>query len=83
MLLISTIAFIFLKLFSPENYYLFITFSVILRIFQGIASSAIQIAAYSFATNEMNKEKDTYIGYVEMACGVGDMIGPSIGGLVY
>jgi hypothetical protein len=31
----------------------------------------------------MVSEKDTYIGYVEMALGVGDMIGPSIGGFVY
>ncbi len=31
----------------------------------------------------MNKEKDKYIGYVEMALGVGDMMGPAIGGIVY
>lgn len=31
----------------------------------------------------MNYDKDRYIGYVEMALGVGDMIGPAIGSLVY
>lgn len=31
----------------------------------------------------MNFEKDKYIGYVEMALGIGDMIGPAIGGVVY
>jgi len=31
----------------------------------------------------MSYDKDTYIGYVEMALGVGDMIGPAIGGFVY
>eukprot|EP00347_Sterkiella_histriomuscorum_P013737 403363558 len=49
----------------------------------GMASAAIQICAYSFATNEMNHDKDTYIGYVEMALGVGDMIGPAIGSFMY
>ena len=31
----------------------------------------------------MSFDKDTYVGYVEMALGVGDMIGPAIGGVVY
>jgi MFS family permease len=31
----------------------------------------------------MSFEKDKYIGYVEMALGVGDMIGPAIGGFVF
>jgi predicted MFS family arabinose efflux permease len=31
----------------------------------------------------MSFDKDTYVGYVEMSLGVGDMIGPAIGGIVY
>jgi len=31
----------------------------------------------------MRYEKERYIGYVEMALGVGDMIGPAIGSLMY
>jgi predicted MFS family arabinose efflux permease len=31
----------------------------------------------------MNYDKDRYIGYVEMALGVGDMAGPAIGGFTY
>jgi predicted MFS family arabinose efflux permease len=31
----------------------------------------------------MGHDKDTYIGYVEMATGLGDMIGPAMGGIVY
>lgn len=77
----STFAFTFLAGF--KQYYMFLIGSILLRILQGAASAAIQICAYSFATNEMRKEKDRYIGYVEMALGVGDMIGPSIGGFVY
>jgi hypothetical protein len=31
----------------------------------------------------MVKEKDKYIGYVEIALGMGDMIGPAMAGLFY
>ena len=31
----------------------------------------------------MSSEKDKYIGYVEMSLGVGDMIGPAIGGFIF
>ncbi len=31
----------------------------------------------------MRYEKETYIGYVEMALGVGDMIGPAVGSFMY
>jgi MFS family permease len=31
----------------------------------------------------MNYDKDRYIGYVEQALGVGDMIGPALGGLIF
>jgi len=31
----------------------------------------------------MRKEKDLYIGYVEMALGIGDMLGPAISSVFY
>lgn len=31
----------------------------------------------------MSYDKDRYIGYVEMATGMGDMLGPAVGGLVF
>ncbi len=31
----------------------------------------------------MSDEKEIYIGYVEMALGIGDMIGPALSGLFY
>ncbi len=31
----------------------------------------------------MRDRKETYIGYVEMALGVGDVVGPAIGGLMF
>lgn len=62
---------------------MFFVLSLAFRVVQGTASAAIQICAYSFATNEMSHDRDTYIGYVEMALGVGDMIGPAIGSFIY
>lgn len=41
------------------------------------------MCGYSFATNEMSFDSDTYIGYVEISLGVGDMLGPALGGLAY
>ena len=81
LLFLSTVSFISLSLI--ENALTFYFLSIVFRVFQGIARAAIQICAYSFDTNEMNHDKDRYIGYVEMALGVGDMIGPAIGGVVY
>jgi predicted MFS family arabinose efflux permease len=31
----------------------------------------------------MSFDKDTYVGYVEMSLGIGDMMGPAIGGIVF
>lgn len=31
----------------------------------------------------MSEEKDKYIGYVEMSLGLGDMMGPAVGGFVF
>jgi MFS family permease len=31
----------------------------------------------------MSFDKDKYVGYVEMALGIGDMMGPFIGGVAY
>ena len=41
------------------------------------------MCGYSFATNDMNLDRDRYIGYVEVSLGVGDVIGPLIGGVAY
>lgn len=48
-----------------------------------MAGASIQICGYSYATNEMSLEKDVYIGYVEMALGIGDMVGPAMSGVLY
>lgn len=39
--------------------------------------------AYSYATNEMAKDKDKYIAYLETSSGIGDILGPAVGGFAF
>ncbi|CDW72728.1 permeases of the major facilitator superfamily [Stylonychia lemnae] len=82
-LFIATLAFTTLDFLGPTQDMTFFILSLIFRVIQGIASAAIQICAYSFATFEMNHDKDTYIGYVEMALGVGGILGPAIASFIF
>ena len=41
------------------------------------------MCGYSFATIEMSHNRDKHIGYVEISLGIGDMMGPSIGGIAF
>ncbi|CDW85626.1 permeases of the major facilitator superfamily [Stylonychia lemnae] len=82
-LLAGTLAFVTLTNLQTDDYLLFFWLSILFRVIQGASSSAIQICAYSFATNEMSDDKDRYIGYVEIATGLGDMVGPALGGFVF
>lgn len=40
-------------------------------------------AAYSFVTNEMAREMNKYIGYLETSMGFGNTFGPVLGGFAY
>ncbi len=96
LLLVSTFAFVSLpyltelggeiKTINNESYkngYWFFGLCIVFRIAQGMAGASIQICGYSYATNEMSHEKELYIGYVEIALGIGDMIGPALSGVFY
>jgi MFS family permease len=48
-----------------------------------VGAAIILTCAYSFGTIEMRHEKDKYIGYLETGSGIGDTLGPALGGLVY
>lgn len=61
----------------------FFILSILLRGIQGIGAAIIMSCSYSFGTNEMAKEKDKYIGYLETSLGAGDTLGPAFGGLTY
>lgn len=51
------------------------------RAVQGMADAFITTACYSMITIEFPKNTPTYIGYVEMALGLGMMLGPILGSI--
>lgn len=81
--LFSTLSFSFFDYLTPDQSGVFFWTSIVLRGMQGIGAAIIMTCAYSFVTNEMSSEKDKYIGYVETSLGIGDTLGPGLGGLVY
>ncbi len=50
---------------------------------QGMASSLIQTAMYSIGTNFFPNNKEAMIGYIEAAVGIGCVLGPISGSLLY
>jgi MFS family permease len=61
----------------------FITISLVTRFFQGFASSAIQTTCYSISTNFYPDHKEALVGYIEAVTGIGLIMGPLIGTLLY
>ena len=66
LLVIATFSFIFIANVDESHYYIFLGVSIFLRVLQGIGSTFIQIAAFSFVSNEMTYVKNRYIGYLEI-----------------
>jgi len=81
--LLATMSFSLFAFLEPEQYTLFFVASIFLRGVQGVGAAIIMTCSYSFVINEMAREKDKYIGYIETTMGVGDTVGPAVGGLVY
>jgi len=61
----------------------FIVLSLVARLMQGAASSLIQTTMYSIGTNFFPDNKVAMIGYIEAAVGIGCVLGPIIGSLLY
>jgi MFS family permease len=53
------------------------------RFFQGMCSATMQTTCYAIATNEFPKKKSLIIGLVEAMTGVGLILGPVAGSLLY
>lgn len=48
-----------------------------------MASSSIQTTCYSIATNFYPEKKEALVGYIEAFTGIGLMIGPVLGSILY
>lgn len=58
-------------------------FGLVLRFIQGISSSFVQVTCYSIATNDYPVIKDKIVGWLEALTGLGLIVGPIIGSLLY
>jgi len=61
----------------------FIVVTLFIRFFQGLASSAIQVSAYSIVTLEYPDKMATVIGYIEASIGAGLTLGPLLGSVMF
>ena len=61
----------------------FITMSLLNRFIQGFASSLIQTTMYSICTNFYPDNKEAMVGYIEAVTGIGLILGPLIGSVLY
>jgi len=66
-----------------EDSDLFVTVSLLTRFLQGFSSAAIQTACYSISTNFYPEHKEALVGYIEAVTGVGLILGPLIGTVLY
>jgi MFS family permease len=57
--------------------------AIFLRFFQGQGDVMLQITGYSVITQIFSDDIMKYIGYIEIACGIGLGLGPSIGSILY
>lgn len=53
------------------------------RFIQGLASSLIQTTMYSISTNFYPDNRDAMIGYMEAVTGIGLIMGPLLGSLLF
>ena len=58
-------------------------YSMVIRLAQGSSSACVQVTCYSIATNDFPEMKDTIVGWLEALTGLGLILGPIIGSLLY
>lgn len=76
-----------------KNSYGFIIMCLVFRFLQGLGDAFAQTACklafisnligFSVVTSQFTEEREKYLGYTEASIGVGQMIGPVIGSLIY
>ena len=66
-----------------EDNTIYICLSFIIRLLQGFSSSSIQTTCYSICTNFYPDKKEALVGYIEAVTGIGMIMGPIIGSILY
>jgi len=72
-----------LALIDYDNWFLFYSCSLIIRFLQGYGDTLATTTAFSLISTNFNEEKTKYISIMEAAGGLGLMIGPPMGGLLF
>ena len=62
---------------------LFIVVAISLRVLQGVGAAIAETAAFDCITRHFGSAMGTMIGICETANGIGTMVGPPIGGLLF
>jgi MFS family permease len=62
---------------------MFFVLSLVLRYIQGFGDAAASIAIFSIIGSEYVDKQELYFGYFESAVGIGMMLGPVIGQVLY
>ena len=66
-----------------KNTTLYITLAFLIRIIQGLSSSAIQTTCYSTVANFYPERREELIGKLEACCGFGFVVGPVLGSVLH
>lgn len=61
----------------------FLVMEIISRFIQGIGNFMVQTSCYSIITYYFSENREKYLGLSEAASGLGLMLGPVIGSLIY
>ena len=72
-----------LDLISKNAWKEFYGAALAVRMTQGYANSLTVTTLYSIVSQNYKENKAVYIGYMEAACGVGLVLGPTIGSAIF
>ena len=78
---LSFIAYGLIAYIEDNTIYIMLSFTI--RFIQGVSSSSIQTACYSICTNFYPDKKETIVGYIEAVTGIGLIMGPIVGSILY
>jgi MFS family permease len=66
-----------------SNWKTFYAIACFTRFMQGYGDSLVLTSSFSMVASNFSEERDKYFGYIEAASGLGLVIGPPIGSMIY
>ena len=68
---------------KTDNKTVLFVLALLMRMGQGLSSALVQTTCYVMTTNLYPDQKETLIGYIEATMGIGLILGPMLGSLLY